>query len=29
MELNIKAVESLLQRAKQAIEKKLKDREGF
>ena len=29
MELSIKAVESLLQRAKQAIEKKLKDREGF
>ncbi|MFM8740914.1 MAG: RNA polymerase sigma factor [Cytophagales bacterium] len=29
MELNIKAVESLLQRAKQTIEKKLKDREGF
>lgn len=29
MNLNIKAVESLLQRAKQTIEKKLKDREGF
>ncbi len=29
METNIKAVESLIQRAKQAIEKKLKDREGF
>ncbi len=29
MDLTIKAVESLLQRAKQTIEKKLKDREGF
>jgi RNA polymerase sigma-70 factor, ECF subfamily len=29
MQMNIKAIESLLQRAKQTIEKKLKDREGF
>ncbi|MFM9839816.1 MAG: RNA polymerase sigma factor [Cyclobacteriaceae bacterium] len=29
MDINIKAVESLLQRAKQTIEKKLKDKEGF
>jgi RNA polymerase sigma-70 factor, ECF subfamily len=29
MDINVKAVESLLQRAKQAIEKKLKDKEGF
>ncbi len=29
MDINIKAVESLLQRAKQTIEEKLKDKEGF
>jgi RNA polymerase sigma-70 factor (ECF subfamily) len=29
MEISIKALESLLQRAKQTIEKKLKDKEGF
>ncbi len=29
MEINIKAVESLITRAKQSIEKKLKDKEGF
>jgi RNA polymerase sigma-70 factor, ECF subfamily len=29
LDINIKAVESLLQRAKQTIEKKLKDKEGF
>lgn len=29
MQMNVKAIESLLQRAKQTIEKKLKDREGF
>jgi RNA polymerase sigma-70 factor, ECF subfamily len=29
MDINVKAVESLLQRAKQTIEKKIKDREGF
>jgi RNA polymerase sigma-70 factor, ECF subfamily len=29
MDINVKAVESLLQRAKQAIEKKLKNKEGF
>jgi RNA polymerase sigma-70 factor, ECF subfamily len=29
MEINIKAVESLINRAKQSIEKKLKEREGF
>jgi RNA polymerase sigma-70 factor, ECF subfamily len=29
MDINIKAVESLLQRAKQTIEKKLKNKEGF
>jgi RNA polymerase sigma-70 factor, ECF subfamily len=29
MDINVKAVESLLQRAKQTIEKKLNDKEGF
>jgi RNA polymerase sigma-70 factor, ECF subfamily len=29
MEINVKAVESLINRAKQSIEKKLKDKEGF